>query len=83
MNPEADWERIWLEYRLGVFSTREIARRHHVPESTIRKRAAARGWEQDLKTLAQEVARRLTPKNYCAGFGTLKGLGMLLGSGFR
>lgn len=82
MNQEPDWERIALEYRLGVFSTREIARRHQVPEATIRKRAASWRWEHDLLTLAQEVAQRVNRQEFGHGFGTRKILRNLFNIGF-
>lgn len=45
---EKKWMRVEAEYREGSTPLRELARRHGIPESTIRGRARAAGWERDL-----------------------------------
>ena len=57
--PGFDWEAIEREYRAGLFSVREIARKHGLSETAIRKRAKAEGWE---RALADEVRRRAREK---------------------
>jgi hypothetical protein len=82
MTPALDWERIHLEYRLGVFSTRELGRRHQVPEATIRKRAAAWGWKKDLLPLALEVAHHIRRGDSGPNSDASKVLQRLFGIGF-
>lgn len=41
-----DWEGIERDYRAGTMSVREIARWYRVDEKSIRKKAAAAGWER-------------------------------------
>ena len=59
---KADWEAIEREYRAGILSVREIARRHGITEGPIRRKAKEKGWERDLtqkvKTRAQEKLSR-------------------------
>ena len=59
---KADWEAIEREYRAGILSVREIARRHEITEGPIRRKAKQKGWERDLtekvKTRAQEKLSR-------------------------
>lgn len=43
-----DWEAVEREFRAGQLSIRQIARQHHVPEATLRKRSKKLGWERDL-----------------------------------
>lgn len=57
----ADWESIEREYRAGVYSVREIGRRHNVSEAAIRKRAKEKCWRRDLTTRVHaELRTRLT-----------------------
>ncbi|EHK8991093.1 hypothetical protein KCT17_003661 [Escherichia coli] len=51
-----DWEAIESAYRAGVLSLREIASRHGVAESSIRKRAKRDEWERDLSAKIQAKA---------------------------
>lgn len=43
-----DWTSIERDYRTGRLSIRNLATRHKVPESTVRSKARALGWERDL-----------------------------------
>lgn len=43
-----DWERIEADYRAGMLSVREIAKRQGVSHVAIQKRAEREGWERDL-----------------------------------
>ena len=52
-----DWDGIESEYRAGVASIREIARKHDISDAAIRKRAKAGGWERDLSEQVQERVR--------------------------
>src|SRR5437016_690710 len=52
-----DWETIEREYRAGVLSRREIAKRHDVSEGAIRKRAKRDHWLRDLTARVREKVR--------------------------
>lgn len=52
-----DWEALEREYRAGVLSLRELAKKYDVSESYIRKRAKEKGWERDLTERVQERVR--------------------------
>jgi hypothetical protein len=52
-----DWELIERDYRAGVLSIREIAKRHEVSDTAIRKKAKAAGWERDLTEKVNEKVR--------------------------
>lgn len=52
-----DWEAIEREYRAGVLTNREIARRHHISEGAIRKKAKEKGWTKDLTARVREKVR--------------------------
>lgn len=45
---KTDWEAVEREYRAGVISVREIARKHATSEGTIRSRAKREDWQRDL-----------------------------------
>lgn len=53
----ADWEAVRVDYCAGQMSIREIARKHDVAESYIRRRAKENGWERDLTEKVQERVR--------------------------
>lgn len=53
----ADWEAVRVDYCAGQMSIREIARKHDVAESYIRRRAKENGWERDLSGKVQERVR--------------------------
>lgn len=46
-----DWDRIELEYLAGEASIREIADRHEISDTAIRKRAKADGWVRAVRKL--------------------------------
>lgn len=52
-----DWEAIERDYRAGILSLREIAKRHGISDTAIRKKARANGWERDLTEKVNEQAR--------------------------
>ena len=59
-----DWEAIFIEYRSGVMSIREISRRHGPTEGTIRYRAKRHGWQRDLTEEVRKAAQqKLLRKN--------------------
>ena len=45
---QPDWEACERDYRAGQLSIRHLATKHDIPESTIRSRAKAEGWQRDL-----------------------------------
>jgi hypothetical protein len=60
---QIDWERIESDYRVGLWSLREIAASHgNVTEGAIRKRAKRDGWVRDLgekvKSRADDMVRK-------------------------
>ena len=55
--PWIDWETIEREYRAGVLSVSEIARRHDISEGAIRKRAKRDGLKRDLSARVREKVR--------------------------
>lgn len=52
-----DWEAIEGEYRAGVFSIREIAKRRNLSEGAVRKRAKLDGWQRDLSEKVNAAVR--------------------------
>lgn len=52
-----DWETIGRDFRAGVLSIREIARRHKLSDTAVRKHAKEEGWERDLTARVQEKVR--------------------------
>ncbi|GJE00568.1 hypothetical protein [Methylobacterium isbiliense] len=52
-----DWEAIEAEYRAGQLSLREIAKRHGISDTAIRKRAKAEGWTRALADKVREAVR--------------------------
>lgn len=55
--PRTDWEAIEREYRAGQLSVREIARKHGISDTAIRKEAKARGWARDLADKVRKAVR--------------------------
>ncbi|MEP9376188.1 hypothetical protein ABLE91_05700 [Aquabacter sp. CN5-332] len=55
--PRTDWEAIEREYRAGQLSIREIAKKHGISDTAIRKEAKARGWERALADKVQKAVR--------------------------
>lgn len=43
-----NWESIERDFRAGQLSIRHLAAKHDVPESTVRSKAKALGWQRDL-----------------------------------
>ncbi|MBI6547255.1 hypothetical protein [Xenorhabdus lircayensis] len=52
-----DWEAIESAYRAGSLSIREIAAKHGVSDTAIRKRASANGWQRDLTDQVKKATR--------------------------
>lgn len=55
--PKTDWEAIEREYRAGQQSIREIAKKHGVSDTAIRKEAKAKGWERALADQVRKAVR--------------------------
>lgn len=51
---DTDWHAIEADFRAGALSNRQIAKKHGVAESTLRKRIASGGW---VRTAAQKVRK--------------------------
>lgn len=60
--PAPDWERIEIDYRAGVLSTRELGVVHGVSHTAINKRAKAGDWSRDLKAKIQAKAEALVSR---------------------
>lgn len=56
-----DWPRIELEYLAGEDSIREIADRHEISDTAIRKRAKAEGWVRMVRTANRREPDRSPP----------------------
>lgn len=56
---QIDWERIELDYRAGVMSIREIASKHGITDTAIRKKAKAQDWVRDVSAKIQAKADKL------------------------
>lgn len=57
-----DWARIELEYLAGEDSIREIADRHEISDTAIRKRAKEHGWVREVRSANRcEPARQPPP----------------------
>ena len=55
-----DWEAIESEYRAGIVSIREIARKYGIDQSGLRRKAGKNGWTRDLAAkIKLEVSRKL------------------------
>ena len=54
---KTDWEAIERLYRAGQLSIREIAKKHGVSDTAIRKEAKARGWERALADQVRKAVR--------------------------
>lgn len=57
----SDWARIELEYLAGEDSIREIADRHEISDTAIRKRAKAEGWKRAVRTATRREPDRSPP----------------------
>lgn len=56
-----DWDRIEIEYLAGEDSIREIADRHEISDTAIRKRAAKNGWVRPVRTANHREPDRQPP----------------------
>lgn len=56
-----DWDRIELEYLAGEDSIREIADRHEISDTAIRKKAKAEGWKRAVRTANRREPDRSPP----------------------
>jgi len=54
-----DWARIELEYLAGEDSIREIADRHEISDTAIRKRAKAANWERQVRSKKRREPERV------------------------
>lgn len=54
---QIDWAAVHAEYRLNLYSNRELGTRHGCSEAAIRKKALAEKWEKDLSGRVQEAVR--------------------------
>ncbi len=61
-----DWERIEVDYRVGLLSVREIAASNGISHTAIQKRAKIEGWERDLGKRIQAKAEALVAKREVA-----------------
>jgi len=52
-----DWEGCQIDYRAGQLSIRQLAAKHSIPESTVRSRAKAEGWQRDLTEDVRQATR--------------------------
>lgn len=52
-----DWEAIERDYRAGHLSIRHLAAKHEIPESTVRSKAKALGWQRDLTDEVRAATR--------------------------
>jgi len=73
MATKTDWESVEASYRAGILALRAIAEKHGTKESTIRSRAAAKGWQRDLSSQVKNTAKaklsRATSRNNLAHDG--------------
>ena len=58
----SDWDRIELEYLSGEASVREIADRHEISDTAIRKRAKANGWVRSVRKAEPARTCELSPR---------------------
>lgn len=56
---QIDWEKIELDYRAGIMSIREIASKHGITDTAIRKKAKAQDWVRDVSAKIQAKADKL------------------------
>lgn len=52
-----DWEAIEADYTTGMMSVRELARKHNVPEATVRTTAKRRNWARPLESKIVQAAK--------------------------
>lgn len=56
-----DWSRIAIEYLSGEDSIREIADRHEISDTAIRKHAKTAGWKREVRTPNRREPERSPP----------------------
>lgn len=54
---DINWRDIELEFRLGLLSVRELARKHGIADSNLRARAKREGWSREEGCAARAAAR--------------------------
>lgn len=59
---KVDWERIEVDYRAGIKSTREIAAEHAISHTAINKRSKAYSWTRDLSAKIQAKAEAMVSR---------------------
>lgn len=60
---QIDWEKIELDYRVGIKTLRQIADEHGISNPAILKRAKRDGWVRDLSAKIDKKADELVSKN--------------------
>jgi hypothetical protein len=50
---QVDWERVELDYRAGLLSTREIGATHGVSHTAVHKRAKSQFWRRESRPSSQ------------------------------
>lgn len=57
-----DWLKIKTEYVTTQISTRDLAQKHGVPYSTLRKRAEKENWSEERKKQGRKVSAKVAQK---------------------
>jgi hypothetical protein len=57
--PDVDWERVEIQYRAGLMSSREIGLAHGITHVAVNKRAKVHGWQRDLNAKIKAKADAL------------------------
>ena len=52
-----DWEAIWVDYRAGIISVREVARKHNIDHAYLLRKAKELGVERDLTAKIKQAAK--------------------------
>lgn len=60
---QIDWEKIELDYRVGIKTLRQIADEHGITEGAVRKRANRDDWSRDLSAKIDKKADDLVRKS--------------------
>jgi hypothetical protein len=61
---QIDWERIQIDYCVGIKSIREIAAEHGIRDGSIRSKAKTHGWKRDLTSRIEAKADRLVQEAF-------------------
>lgn len=59
----ADWEAVERDYRAGTLSIREVAKKHGLSDTGVRKKATVQGWERNLSSRVNEQVRVALVRN--------------------